>query len=185
MDSLDKLDDNFFINIKSYKNWFLILTLCFIFIITTFLIILYSMLIFFEKQYFIIAPLLITIVMALVAARQLIWILKGVIKVEINKSELVIQKNITTFSKFKCYYIEDIESVSIENLFYLKAINKLPFGSIHLSLITAFKSDSKSIVINYRQKEIEILNNLTKQDANLVLKKINYFLANKVVKKED
>jgi hypothetical protein len=185
MDSLNKLNDNFFINIKSYKNWFLIFTLCFVFIITSFLITLYSSFIFFEKQYFIIAPLLITTLMAIIAARQLIWILKGVIKVEINKTELVIQKNITTFSKYKCYYIEDIESVSIENLYYLKAINKLPFGSIHLSLITAFKRDSKSIVINYRQKEIEILDNLTNQDANLVLKKINYFLANKVVKKED
>jgi hypothetical protein len=135
------------------------------------------MLIYFEKLYFIIIPFLITIVLEIIIARQLIWIFKGITTIEINATEIIIQKNIATFNKYKIYYIEEIEAISIESLFYMKALNKIPlFGKAYIGIIPSFKRDSESIVITYRQKQIELLDSLTKEEADLILNKINCYL---------
>jgi hypothetical protein len=177
MQSFNKFNDVFIYNLKPYKNWFSTFLLILLIVIISFLIVLYSMLIYFEKLYFIIIPFLITIVLEIIIARQLIWIFKGITTIEINATEIIIQKNIATFNKYKIYYIEEIEAISIESLFYMKALNKIPlFGKAYIGIIPSFKRDSESIVITYRQKQIELLDSLTKEEADLILNKINCYL---------
>jgi hypothetical protein len=177
MQRLNKFNDVFIYNLKPHKNWFLTTFLILFLIVISFLIVLYSMLIYFEKLYFIIIPILITAGIAVIIIRQLIWIFKGKTTIEINVTEIIIQKNIATFNKYKSYYIDEIDSISIESLFYIKALNKIPlFGKAYTGSIANFKRDSESIVITYRQKQIELLNSLTEKEAYLILNKINHFL---------
>jgi hypothetical protein len=177
MESLSNSNNVFIYNLKPYKNWFSTFLLILLLVIISFLIVLYSMLIYFEKLYFIIIPLLITIVLEIIIARQLIWIFKGITTIEINATEIIVMKNIATFNKYKSYYIEEINAISIESLFFMKALNKIPlFGKAYTGIIANFKRDSESIVITYRQKQIELLDSLTKDEAELILNKINYFL---------
>lgn len=177
MQSLNKFNDVFIYNLKPHKNWFSTILLILFLVIISFLIVLYSMLIYFEKLYIIIIPLLITIFFEIIIARQLIWIFKGITTVEINAAEIIIQKNIATFNKNKSYYLEEIDAISIESLFFMKTLNKIPlFGKAYIGIITNFKRDSESIVITYSQKQIELLDSLTKDEADLILNKINYFL---------
>ncbi|WP_298308458.1 hypothetical protein [Flavobacterium sp.] len=120
---------------------------------------------------------MITIVFEIIIARQLIWIFKGITTVKINATEIIVQKNIASFNKYKSYYIEEIEAISIESLFFIKALNKIPlFGKAYTGIIANFKKDSESIVITYRHKQIELLDSLTKDEADLILNKIKYFL---------
>lgn len=177
MQNLSKYNDVFIYNLKPHKNWFSTIFLILFLVVISFLIVLYSMLIYFEKLYIIIIPLLITIVFEIIIARQLIWIFKGITTVEIYPTEIIIQKNIATFNKNKSYYLEEIDAISIESLFFMKALNKIPlFGKAYTGIIANFKKDSESIVITYRQKQIELLDSLTKDEADLILDKINCFL---------
>lgn len=177
MQNLSKYNDVFIYNLKPHKNWFSTILLILFLVVISFLIVLYSMLIYFEELYIIIIPLLITIVFEIIIARQLIWIFKGITTVKINATEIIIEKNIVTFNKYKSYYIEEIDAISIESLFFMKALNKITlFGKAYLGIITNFKRDSESIVITYRQKQIELLDSLTKDEADLILDKINCFL---------
>jgi len=177
MQNLSKFNDVFIYNLKPHKNWFSTILLILFLIVISFLIVLYSMLIYFEELYIIIIPLLITIVFEIIIARQLIWLFKGITTVEINTTEIIIKKNIYTFNKYRIYYIEEIDAISIESLFFMKALNNIPFfGKAYTGIIANFKKDSESIVITYRQKQIELLDSLTKDKADLILNKINYFL---------
>ena len=176
MNEIKKLNNEIIFILKPHKNWLGIIFSILILLMIPIVITIYSMMIYFEKQYNIIPFLLITIGIILFIIRQLIWTFKGKTELLINKTELTIRKNIKTFCKLKSYYLDEIENVTIENLFFLKMINNIPlFGGIYLSLINKFKNDSESIVIKYRQNEIEIINNLTKENANLILNKIKEY----------
>lgn len=163
--------------IKPHKNWFAIILSIPILVGCLLFVILYFLQIYYERQYFLLPFLLLIIGISILVIKQLIWTFVGKIEIEITKKELNISKIKLTSTITKSYYLEEIEDLKIKNLYALKTINSIPlFGSIYLSLINTSKKDSESIVINYRGKEIEILNHLKIQEAESILKEVNSFL---------
>ena len=162
--------------IKPHKNWFAIILSIPILVGCLLFVILYFLQIYYERQYFLLPFLLLIIGIAILVIKQLIWTFVGKIEIGITKKELNISKIKLTSTITKSYYLEEIEDLKIKNLYALKTINSIPlFGSIYLSLINTSKKDSESIVINYRGKEIEILNHLKIQEAESILKEVNSF----------
>ena len=171
---IEKTENNLILNIKHHKNWLLIIVLILFVMISCFLILLYSFIIYFERVYAVLIGLVCTLGVNIFLVRQLIWIFKGIITVEINEIEIIITKNIKTFSKRKSYYLNEIEKISKEKLFVLKNLKKIPiFGEIYFSMIATYKKDSNSIVIDYRGNKIEILNNLIEEDVDMIIAKLN------------
>lgn len=173
---MSEINSNFFI-FNPYKNWFAIVLLFPIIILSLFLISMYAFLIFFEKMYVLIPFVILTILILLFVFKNLLWTFFGKIEVNINTTEFTITKKKLYSSKSNYYYLEEIESVDIKNLFFLQSIDKVPlFGGIFLSLINFSKKDSESIVIKYRNKEIEIINHLTMEQAKSVVESLNNLL---------
>jgi hypothetical protein len=171
---IEKVENNSIARIKPHKNWLLIIFLILFSLISFSLVFLYSFIIYFEKVYAVFFGLVCTLGVNIFLIRQLIWIFKGEITLEINEQEINIIKNIKTFGKQKSYYVEEIEKIRKEKLFVLKNLKKIPiFGEIYFSMIASTKKDSNSIVINYRGKEIEILSNLIEEETNFIMAKLN------------
>ena len=171
---IEKAESIFILKILPYKNWSLIIVLILFVLISFFILLLYSFIIYFERVYSVLLGLVCTLGVNIFLVRQLIWVFKGEIIVEINDNEISIIKNIKTFDKFKIYYLGEIEKVCKEKLFVLKNLKKIPiFGEIYFSMIASTKKDSNSIVIYYRKNDIEILNNLLEEDANIIIAKLN------------
>jgi hypothetical protein len=109
--------------------------------------------------------------------RNLLWIFLGKIEIEVTQTELNITKIIFFSTKSKSYYLNEIESISIKNLYFLRSFKNIPvLGNVYLSLFNFIKKDSESIVIKYRSKEIELLNHLTKEQAKSLENKLNNLL---------
>jgi len=170
---MSEINNNFFI-FNPHKNWFAIVLLFLIIILSLFLISLYALLIFFERMYVLIPFVILTILILLFVFKNLLWTFFGKIEVNINTTELTITKKKLSSSKLYYYYLEEIESVDIKNLYFLQSINNVPlFGGLFLGLVNFVKKDSESIVIKYRDREIEIINHLTMEQAKTLLDKMN------------
>ncbi len=173
---MSEINNNFFI-FNPHKNWFAIVLLFPIIILSLFLISMYVLLIFFEKMYVLIPFVILTILILLFVFKNLLWIFFGKIEVNITSTELTITKKKLSSSKSNYYYLEEIESVDIKNLYFLQSINNVPFfGSVLLSLINFSKKDSESIVIKCRNREIEIINHLTIEQGKSVVESLNNLL---------
>ncbi len=86
----------------------------------------------------------------------------GKIEIKITQTELSSTNFFSLSNKSNFYFVEEIDSVEIKNLYFLQSINKISlFGGVFLSLVNFLKKDSESIVIKYRDREIEIINHLT------------------------
>jgi len=171
---------NSIFEIKPHKNWFAIVLSVSIIILSLFFIVIYIMLIYFEKMYILIPFVIFTILILVYVFKNFLWIFFGKIEVNINPTELTITKKKLSSNKSNYYYLEEIESVDIKNLFFLQSIDKVPlFGGILLSLINFSKKDSESIVIKYRNREIEIINHLTIGRAKSIVESLNNFLNRK------
>lgn len=172
---MTEINSDYFV-IKPHKNWFAIVLSVPIIILSLFLTSLYALLIFFEKTYVLIPFVILMILILLFVFKNLLWTFFGKIEVNINTTELTITKKRLFSSKLYYYYLEEIESVDIKNLYSLQSINKIPlFGGVFLSMINVSKKNSESIVIKYRDREIEIINHLTMEQAKSVVESLNNF----------
>jgi hypothetical protein len=170
-------NDNSIFIIKPNKNWFTIVLSVPIIILSLFFIVIYIMLIYFEKMYMLIPFVIITILILLFVFKNLLWIFFGKIEIKITQTELSSTKFFFSSNKSNFYYVEEIESVEIKNLYFLQSINKIPlFGGIFLSLVNFSKKDSESILIKYRDREIEIINHLTMEQAKSIVKSLDNLL---------
>lgn len=163
--------------IKPNKNWFAIVLSVPLIILSLFFIVIYIMFIYFEKMYFMIPFVIVTMFILVILFKNLLWIIFGKIEIQITSTELSITKKNFSSSKSIYFYMEEIEFVDIKNLYSLQLINKIPlFGGVFLSLINFSKKDSESIVVKYRNREIEIINHLTIGQAKSVVDSLNNFL---------
>ena len=176
---MNENNTSFFV-INPYKNWLTIVLSVLFIILGLFFVFLYSIFIFFEKMYFTVPFVLLTLFILIILSRNLLWIIFGKIEIQITSIELSITKKNFSSSKSNYYYLEEIEFVDIKNLYFIQSIDKVPlFGGIFLSLINFSKKDSESIVIKYRNREIEIINHLTVGQAESVVESIKNFLNRK------
>ena len=111
--------------------------------------------------------LIVAVIVKILIFRNLIWKIKGCWKIELEKNEMIIEKNFSLLKIHKKYNLDNNDKLLICNLDKIQFTENLPLGKIYLKIIEKIDKQKWSIIIENNQNEI--LNNLSEKQAIQIL----------------